>query len=1016
MLTSWFLSAINFRAKFRKHRRGKQSRRGFRNMFVEPLGERKMMSAVPGLPNPNEVVQTGFTAAQLASSLVGAGVTVSNAVFTGAAAAQGTFNFTDPTVIGFGQGLVLSSGNAADVVGPNTADFTSTDFGNPGDANLTALSGYDTHDAAVLEFDFVPTANQVSFQYSFASDEYPEWVNTPFNDVFAFFVNGTNYATVRQTAGDPNAPSVPVAVNNINNGNPLDPNFTPARPDLFRPNYVDPNGGPSAINLELDGITHVLNFQAPVTPGVVNHMKLAIADASDGIYDSAVFIQAGSLVSNANPVADLSIQPQSAAEPNKVTAVVEAEDPNGLALTYTINWGDGTSTSGPLDGPQSEKTALVDHLYAAAGDYNVTLSVSNGALSGTGTEDVHIPGTGTGTGNTSAAPVVISNPVDQAIVAGSTVVFTAAATGTPAPSVQWQVSTDSGLTYTDIAGATQTTYSAVANATDNGSLYQAVFTNSEGQTVTTAALLTVNVAVQTDTTPPDAPLVSLAQDTGASAADQITSVGLLALGNIETGATVEYSVDGGNTWLADFTAVEGQNSVAVRQIDEAGNISDVSVLDFVLDTQAPTAVAPALVNDTGSSNTDHITSNGSLVIGGAETNAVVQYSVDGGTTWSGNFTAVEGLNSVAVRQIDLAGNISDVSVLNLVLDTQAPTTVAPALVNDTGSSNTDHITNNGSLVIGGAETGATIQYSVDGGKTWSGNFTATQGANTVQVRQTDLAGNVSGATALSFTLDTVAPTAPKLALQQDTGASATDNITKVGTLLLSGTETGATVEYSGDNGATWSGSYLAKEGLNTVSVRQTDVAGNISAIGKFSFTLDTTAPKLNPVFSTGTQPILVNAKGVTVAPNATDAGGIASQSAGAVNAATAGKKSLTCTATDLAGNTTTVTVSYAIGYALQNVKPAAGATFTQKSSIPVSFQLSDANGLLSDTAAANLASSISITFDGKSFSGVSYDKKTHTFSLNLKISKMTTGAHTVGIHVLANGAEVATANTNIKVV
>jgi len=131
-----------------------------------------------------------------------------------------------------------------------------------------ALAGFPSYDAAVLEFDFVPTANQVVFQYAFASDEYPEWVNTDFNDVFAFYVNGTNHAVVRQVAGDPASLFVPVAVNNINNGNALYPDYVPARPDLFRPNYFDPNG-PSPIDLEQDGITNVLTFQAPVNPGVV---------------------------------------------------------------------------------------------------------------------------------------------------------------------------------------------------------------------------------------------------------------------------------------------------------------------------------------------------------------------------------------------------------------------------------------------------------------------------------------------------------------------------------------------------------------------------------------------------------------------------------------------------------------------------------------------------------------------------------------------------------------------------
>ena len=47
-----------------------------------------------------------------------------------------------------------------------------------------------------------------------------------------------------------------------------------------------------------------------------------------------------------------------------------------------------------------------------------------------------------------------------------------------------------------------------------------------------------------------------------------------------------------------------------------------------------------------------------------------------------------------------------------------------------------------------------MQYSVDGGTTWTGSFTAVEGANTVEVRQTDVAGNVSAVGTLTFTLDT----------------------------------------------------------------------------------------------------------------------------------------------------------------------------------------------------------------------------------------------------------------------
>ena len=369
--------------------------------------------------NPNETIDTTMTAQVLAQSLVGPGVTIANVQFTGAADARGTFAFTDPNVVGTAQGVLLSSGNAHDVVGPNTQDSFSTDWTNPGDADLDTLSGFTTFDAAVLEFDFTPTANQVSFQYAFASDEYPEFVNTQYNDVFAFFINGQNCAQVRQVAGDPNAPFVPVAVNNINDSNPVQaPPPPPMRPDLYRANDFNPSG-PSLIDLELDGITRQLTCQSAVNPGVTNHMKLAIADASDGVYDSAVFIAAGSLVSNENPTADLGLDPSHGAAPLDVTASVEGHDPNGLALAYTIDWGDGSSTPSQ---PLSDLTATATHTYAFGGEYIVTLTVSNGTLSGTDHDDVKVTGPSpsptpqpTGTPESTATPSPTPIPTPTAL-------------------------------------------------------------------------------------------------------------------------------------------------------------------------------------------------------------------------------------------------------------------------------------------------------------------------------------------------------------------------------------------------------------------------------------------------------------------------------------------------------------------------------------------------------------------------------------------------------------------------
>ncbi|WP_244103661.1 Ig-like domain-containing protein, partial [Burkholderia ambifaria] len=333
-----------------------------------------------------------------------------------------------------------------------------------------------------------------------------------------------------------------------------------------------------------------------------------------------------------------------------------------------------------------------------------------------------------------------------------------------------------------------------------------------------------------------APGVALTADSGSNATDHITNVGTLNVSGVETGAVVEYSTDGGHTWNTSFNAVEGVNDVQIRQTDVAGNTSSATSFSFTLDTSAA-APSVALTTDSGSSSTDHITSAGTLNLTGVETGATVEYSTDGGHTWNTSFNAVEGVNDVQVRQIDVAGNTSSATSLSFTLDTSA---AAPgvALTTDSGSNVSDHITNVGTLNLTGVETGATIEYSTDGGHTWNTSFNAVEGVNDVQVRQTDVAGNTSDSTSFGFTLDTSAA-APGVALTSDSGSSATDHITNVGTLNLTAVETGASVEYSIDGGHTWNTSFNAVEGVNDVQVRQTDIAGNTSDPTAFSFTLDT---------------------------------------------------------------------------------------------------------------------------------------------------------------------------------
>jgi hypothetical protein len=256
---------------------------------------------------------------------------------------------------------------------------------------------------------------------------------------------------------------------------------------------------------------------------------------------------------------------------------------------------------------------------------------------------------------------------------------------------------------------------------------------------------------------PAAPTVALMSDTGSSAVDRITRVGTLAITGAITGARVGYSIDGGRTWATSFTAKAGVNNVMVRQTSTAGANSPATAFSFTLDNMAPAAPRVALQSDTGASASDRITSVGTLAVTGLETGARTEYSINSGSTWATSFAAKAGLNSVAVRQADVAGNVSPTATLQFTLDSTAPAAPKVALQADTGVSTTDRITRVGGLTVSGTEAGAAVQYSLDAGKTWAAAFSAVEGKNTLQVRQVDGAGNTSAATPFEFTRLSAAP-------------------------------------------------------------------------------------------------------------------------------------------------------------------------------------------------------------------------------------------------------------------
>jgi len=230
--------------------------------------------------NAQLTVSNGQSGQQLGEILAGENITVSNATISGNAAQYGSFSFTG-NELGVNSGVILSTGNIFDAVGPNSQDGTTTDFGGAGNDLLTTLANSPTNDAVVLQFDFDVQSDEIEFNFTFLSEEYNEFVNTGFNDVFAFYISGPGIDGEENLAVVPGT-TVPVTINSINNGQ-------------FWQFYNDNETGTT--NIEFDGFTTLMTARKSGLQSCGTYtLKLMIADAGDGMYDSGVLLQENSLV------------------------------------------------------------------------------------------------------------------------------------------------------------------------------------------------------------------------------------------------------------------------------------------------------------------------------------------------------------------------------------------------------------------------------------------------------------------------------------------------------------------------------------------------------------------------------------------------------------------------------------------------------------------------------------------------------------------------------------------------
>jgi hypothetical protein len=214
----------------------------------------------------------------IASFLTGFGITITNVTVSCDSNAVGYFSASNNN-LGIVSGLALTTGSIYNLAGPHT-QFASTANNFPGDPDITSIAQMQSFDACVLEMDCVPDYDTLYFNFIFGSEEYPEFVGSSYNDAFGIFVSGPNIAGTQNMAYIPNT-ITPIAINNVNDQTNIQ-------------YYVDNTLSSNGLEPSYDGFTTNIQATIPVIPFGSYHIKIAVADVGDVIYDSGVFLQGGS--------------------------------------------------------------------------------------------------------------------------------------------------------------------------------------------------------------------------------------------------------------------------------------------------------------------------------------------------------------------------------------------------------------------------------------------------------------------------------------------------------------------------------------------------------------------------------------------------------------------------------------------------------------------------------------------------------------------------------------------------
>ncbi len=649
--------------------------------------------------------------------LVGTGVTYSNATFsnTGAAYAStsssnyGLFNNAS-SVIGINSGIILSTGNVLGAPGPNSTPSLSTVNARGGDGTLNAIVT-PTYDAMGLEFDFVPESNIITFRYVFASEEYNEFVGDVYNDVFGFFVTGGPEAySNKNIAIVPGTGTTPVAINSVNNGYGAagaTGNGSGTNSSYYRDNGV------GSYNIQYDGLTTVLTATCNVTPCASYHMKIIIADVSDYVYDSGVFLESGSFTSpSINHINIAYSNPSAGGNAAMVEGCSNGQITFGLTGPTPFNRNIPFSISGSATyGTDFYTIPDISGTWSAPNNYYVTIPAGQAITTLTivpinegtveGIEDVAFsiqtnlcgaPIIQNGSLNIldNSTPFSSSISPDQNICLGNNATLALSLTGGQAPiSYNWNPTGYTTNPITVNPPSTQT--------------YTVIATDACGATTTGTTSVSVN-NIPTVVPFPTSQTLCSGETTNITLSSGVT--GTIYNWTISAGANITGASSGSDVAISQTLINSGTSQETVTYtVTPSANGCDgppTNIIISVNPTPTATAITTAVTTCTG-------IPDGTITINATGGTAPLNYALDGGATAANNIFSNIGVGSHTAVIYDAAGCQFTLNNIDVIGNTGISiTNIIPVNVNCYGETT-------GSLTI--TAPGAT-EYSINNGTDW----------------------------------------------------------------------------------------------------------------------------------------------------------------------------------------------------------------------------------------------------------------------------------------------------------